>query len=71
VSIGRDGPSQTGPEDLAMFRSLRDGVVLYLSDAVSCERLVECAAAHRGMVHLPTTRGGTPVIYTADDAIPT
>jgi transketolase C-terminal domain/subunit len=54
-----------------MFRSLRDDVVLYLSDAVSCERLVECAAAHRGMVHLPTTRGGTPVIYTADDAIPT
>lgn len=68
VSIGQDGPSQMGLEDLAMFRSVRDGVVLYPSDAVSCERLVEAAAAHRGIVYLRTTRGGTPVIYPADEA---
>lgn len=68
VSIGKDGPSQMGLEDLAMFRSVRDGVVLYPSDAVSCERLVEAAAAHRGIVYLRTTRGGTPVIYSADEA---
>jgi transketolase len=67
VSIGQDGPSQMGLEDLAMFRSLRDGVVLYPSDAISCERLVECAAGHRGIVYLRTTRGGTPVIYTAQE----
>jgi transketolase len=67
VSIGQDGPSQMGLEDLAMFRSLRDGVVLYPSDAVSCERLVECAAGHRGIVYLRTTRGGTPVIYSAQE----
>jgi transketolase len=67
VSIGQDGPSQMGLEDLAMFRSLRDSVVLYPSDAVSCERLVERAAAHRGIVYLRTTRGGTPVIYSAED----
>jgi transketolase len=68
VSIGQDGPSQMGLEDLAMFRSLRDGIVLYPSDAVSCERLVECAASHRGIVYLRTTRGRTPVIYSADEA---
>jgi transketolase len=56
-----------GLEDLAMFRSLREGIVLYPSDAVSCERLVELAAEHPGMVYLRTTRGGTPVIYSADD----
>jgi len=67
VSIGQDGPSQMGLEDLAMFRSVRDGVVLYPCDAVSCERLVECAASHRGIVYLRTTRGGTPVIYSAED----
>ncbi len=67
VSIGQDGPSQMGLADLAMFRSLRDGVVLYPSDAVSCERLVECAAAHRGMVYLRTTRGATPVTYSPDE----
>ena len=31
VSIGEDGPSQMGLEDLAMFRSIRDSVVLYPS----------------------------------------
>jgi len=67
VSIGQDGPSQMGLEDLAMFRSLRDGVVLYPSDAMSCERLVECAADHPGMVYLRTNRGSTPVVYTADE----
>jgi transketolase len=68
VSIGEDGPSQMGLEDLAMFRSLREGIVLYPSDAVSCERLVECAAAQPGMVYLRTTRGATPVIYSEGDA---
>jgi transketolase len=67
VSIGQDGPSQMGLEDLAMFRSVRDAVVLYPSDAVSCERLVERAAGHKGIVYLRTTRGGTPVIYSAED----
>jgi transketolase len=67
VSIGQDGASQMGLEDLAMFRSLLDSVVLYPSDAVSTERLVERAAEHDGIVYLRTTRAGTPVIYTADE----
>ena len=29
VSIGEDGPSQMGLEDLAMFRAILDSVVLY------------------------------------------
>ena len=67
VSIGEDGPSQMGLEDLAMFRSIRDSVVLYPSDAYSAERLVECAAEHAGIVYLRTTREGTPVIYGPED----
>lgn len=63
VSIGEDGPSQMGLEDLAMFRAVLNSVVLYPSDAVSCEKLVEAAVAHRGMVYLRTTRKDTPVIY--------
>ena len=43
VSIGEDGPSQMGLEDLAMFRAILDSVVLYPADAVSTERLVEAA----------------------------
>ena len=63
VSIGEDGPSQMGLEDIAFFRSIPDSVVLYPADAVSCEKLVEQAARFRGIVYLRTTRAATPVIY--------
>jgi transketolase len=63
VSIGQDGPSQMGLEDIAMFRTLLTGVVLYPSDAVSTEKLVEKAAGHRGMVYIRTTRMDTPILY--------
>jgi transketolase len=67
VAIGEDGPSQMGLEDIAFFRTLRNGVVLYPSDAMSTERLVEAAARHQGLVYIRTTRGGTPVIYGPDE----
>jgi transketolase len=70
VSIGEDGPSQMGLEDLAMFRTVLDSVVLYPSDAVSTERLVEEAARHKGIVYLRTTRKDTPILYSKDDAFP-
>lgn len=63
VSIGEDGPSQMGLEDLALFRAVLDSVVLYPCDAVSTEKLVEAAARHRGIAYLRTTRMATPVIY--------
>jgi transketolase len=70
VSIGQDGPSQMGLEDIAMFRTLLDGVVLYPCDAVSTEKLVEEMAQHTGIAYLRTTRGKTPVIYSADEDFP-
>jgi transketolase len=63
VSIGSDGPSQMGLEDIAMFRTLTGGVVLYPSDAVATEKLVEKAARHSGLVYIRTTRNTTPIIY--------
>jgi len=68
VSIGVDGSSQMGLEDIAMFRTIQDAVVLYPSDAVSTEKLVELAAQHRGIVYVRTTREDTPVIYRNDEA---
>ncbi|HZV47886.1 MAG TPA: transketolase [Thermodesulfovibrionales bacterium] len=56
VSIGEDGPSQMGIEDIAMFRAVLNSVVLYPSDAVSTGKLVEEAAKHHGMVYMRTTR---------------
>ncbi len=68
VSIGEDGPSQMGLEDIAMFRAVLDSTVLYPCDAVSAERLTECAVDKEGIVYLRTTRGKTPVIYGNDEA---
>ncbi len=70
VSIGQDGPSQMGLEDIAMFRSIIGSVVFYPADAVSTEKIVEQAANYRGIVYIRTTRGATPVIYGADEAFP-
>jgi transketolase len=70
VSIGEDGPSQMGLEDIAMFRSVLGSVVLYPSDAVSTERLVEEAAGYKGLVYIRTTRMATPILYSAVDRFP-
>ncbi len=63
VSIGEDGPSQMGLEDIAMFRTVLNSVVLYPSDAVSTEKLVEEAAKYVGIVYMRTTRKDTPILY--------
>jgi transketolase len=63
VSIGEDGPSQMGLEDLAMFRSVPGCVVLYPSDAVSAEASVAAMAGHKGMAYIRTTRPATPILY--------
>ena len=70
VSIGEDGSSQMGLEDIAMFRCLLNSVVLYPSDAVSTEKLVEESARHKGIVYLRTTRKETPVLYQNDETFP-
>lgn len=67
VSIGKDGSSQMGLEDLALMRSLRESVVLYPSDAFSTEKLVFEMAKHSGLVYLRTTRMDTPLIYKKDE----
>jgi transketolase len=73
-SIGEDGPSQMGLEDLAAFRALFSSVVLYPSDATSTAALVaemadlagpvpERGSPRGAIAYLRTTRGATPVIY--------
>jgi transketolase len=68
VSIGEDGPSQMGLEDLAMFRPIPGCVILYPSDAVSSEACVAAAAAHKGLCYLRTSRPATPILYPAGEA---
>ncbi|RKN41344.1 transketolase [Streptomyces hoynatensis] len=70
VSIGQDGPSQMGLEDLAMFRSLHGSTVLYPCDANQTARLVAEMADAAGIRYLRTTRSDSPVIYAADERFP-
>ncbi len=70
VSIGEDGPSQMGLEDLAMMRAVHGSVVLYPCDANATAKLVAEMAARRGIQYLRTTREKTPVIYPATEAFP-
>jgi transketolase len=70
VSIGEDGPSQMALEDIAMMRAIAGSVVLYPSDAVSTEKLLEQMAQTRGICFLRTSRPKTPVIYGNDEKFP-
>ncbi len=63
VSIGQDGSSQMGLEDIAMIRTVDGSSVFYPSDAVSAEFLTDLAGRTKGVVYLRTTREKTPVIY--------
>jgi transketolase len=67
VSIGEDGPSQMGLEDLAMARAVPNCTVFYPSDAVSAERLMAVAAYHDGPAYIRTSRPKTPVLYSNEE----
>jgi transketolase len=68
VSIGDDGASQMGLEDIAMFRSLLESVVLYPSDAISMMACVHLAASHTGISFIRTTRAETPIWYGDEES---
>jgi transketolase len=67
VSIGEDGPSQMGLEDIAMMAAQPGITVLYPSDATCTYRLVEAAANHKGMVYLRAGRPKNPVLYGPEE----
>lgn len=70
VSIGQDGASQMGLEDLAAFQAVWNSTVLYPSDANQTAKLVQQMSDRHGIVYLRTTRESTPVIYDADEQFP-
>lgn len=70
VSIGEDGPSQMGMEDLAMFRPIPGCIILYPCDAPSTEACLETMARYKGLAYLRTTRPATPIIYHPKEKFP-
>ena len=67
VSIGQDGSSQIGLEDIALFRTIKGSCVLYPSDAPSTEKLVKEMVNYPGICYLRTTRADTPIIYSSKE----
>jgi len=67
VSIGEDGPSQMGLEDIALMRAIYGSTVLYPSDANQAAKLVALMADLPGISYLRTTRQATEVIYGPDE----
>jgi transketolase len=68
VSIGEDGPSQMGLEDIAMTCAEPNCTVLYPSDATAAWRATELAMQHHGPCYLRLARPATPVFYSADES---
>ena len=67
VSIGEDGPSQMGIEDVALMCSLPGFVVLVPSDEFCARALVHRMAEHNGPCYMRTGRPKVPVIYGPQD----
>jgi transketolase len=63
ISIGEDGPSQMGIEDIALATSLPHVTVLVPADAPSARAATRAMFEHEGPVYLRTGRPETPIIY--------
>lgn len=63
ISIGEDGPSQMGIEDVAMACTFPGMVVMVPADGPSTTKATEAMLEHKGPTYLRTGRAKTPIIY--------
>src|SRR2546423_869078 len=69
ISIGEDGPSQMGLEDISALRAVHGSTGLHPGDANPTARLVGKMASVEGVSDPPTLRPATPVLYDADEEV--
>lgn len=67
VSIGEDGPSQMGLEDLAIMCAEPNFTVLYPADATAAWRAAWLLAAQPGPCYLRNGRPAAPILYGPDE----
>ncbi|WP_437185148.1 transketolase family protein [Planctomicrobium sp. SH668] len=65
ISIGEDGPSQMGIEDVGLACSLPGLIVVVPSDAVCTTAATNAILAHNGPAYLRVGRGKVATIYTS------
>ncbi|MBM84169.1 MAG: transketolase [Planctomycetaceae bacterium] len=63
ISIGEDGPSQMGIEDVALASSFPGMVVMVPSDEITTVKATEAMLEHVGPTYLRLGRPAVPVIY--------
>ena len=63
ISIGEDGASQMGVEDIALACALPGFVVMVPADEIATRALVRLAAEHAGPVYIRTGRPKAPFVY--------
>jgi transketolase len=67
ITLGKDGPTQMGIEDLALMGGLPTFTILVPSDPATMHAAVRAAAAHEGPVFIRSSRIEMPHIYPMDD----
>lgn len=67
VSIGEDGASQMGLEDIAMFGAIPNSIIFHPCDGVSTAKILPHLVWHNGISYLRTLRPKTPVIYNSSE----
>jgi transketolase len=63
ISIGEDGPSQMGIEDVALACALPHFTVMVPADEVSTEQAIRAASRLDGPVYIRTGRPKVPIVY--------
>lgn len=66
ITLGKDGPTQMGIEDLALVGGLPTMIILVPSDPASMHAAVKAATDHVGPVFLRSSRVPMPHIYPED-----
>ncbi|CAN5188580.1 transketolase [soil metagenome] len=70
VSIGEDGASQMGLEDISLFGTLPDSIVVQPADAIATVKILPLLADYKGISYMRTLRSKTPIIYDEADDFP-
>lgn len=66
ITLGKDGPTQMGIEDLALVGGLPTFVILVPSDPASMHKAVQAAVEHVGPAFIRSSRIAMPHIYPMD-----
>lgn len=68
VSVGQDGPSQMGLEDIALFRTIPNSIILYPCDPISAWRTTELLLNNKkNICYLRATREDTATLYSTTE----